>query len=279
MKLVTKAILKTVFPKRKKDVRKYDFGSLLIIGGSKLYTGAPAMAALSAYKVGVDVVTIAAPERAANIIACYAPEIIAYPLRGDYFTLEHLDDLKELEKGKTAVLIGNGLGIKDSTLSTALYYIKNTKLPFVVDASAIHALKDYKADKGKEIIVTPHLGEFFAMTGIKLEGKSIEEKISIVVNEAKKRNLTILLKGSTDIISDGKTVYLNKTGSPYMTKGGTGDTLAGICAGLLARGLDTLTSACAGAYINGKAGEIASKTLKESFMVTDLISSIPKAIK
>ncbi len=279
MKLVTKNILKTVFPKRKKDVRKYDFGSLLIIGGSKLYTGAPAMAALSAYKVGVDVVTVAAPERVANIIACYAPEIIAYPLRGEYFTLEHLNDLEELEKGKTALLIGNGLGREDSTLSTTLYYIKNTKLPCVVDAGAIHALKNYTAKKVKRIIVTPHLGEFFAMTGIKLEGKSIEEKTSIVLNETKKRNLTILLKGSTDIISDGKNIFINKTGNPYMTKGGTGDTLAGICAGLLARGIDTLTAACAGAYINGKAGEIASKTLKESFMPTDLIGSIYEVIK
>jgi len=225
------------------------------------------------------VVTVAAPERAANIIACLAPEIIAYPLRGEYFTLEHMKDLEVLEKGKTAVLIGNGLGRKDPTLITALYYIKKTKLLCVVDANAIHALKNYKADKSKKIIVTPHLGEFFAMTGIKLEGKTIEEKINIVLNEAKKRNITILLKGATDIISNGKNVYLNKTGSPYMTKGGTGDTLAGICAGLLARGLDTLTAACAGAYVNGKAGETASKTLKESFMATDLISSIPKVIK
>jgi len=87
------------------------------------------------------------------------------------------------------------------------------------------------------------------------------------------------LKGAVDIISDGKRTALNKTGSSFMTKGGCGDTLAGICGALLARKVDAFTAACAAAYINGRAGEIAVKEYGEGMLPTDLIKNIPKAIK
>jgi len=101
----------------------------------------------------------------------------------------------------------------------------------------------------------------------------------MVQEEAARLQTTILLKGPTDIISDGKEVALNKTGSPYLSKGGTGDTLAGICGALMARGIDAFTSAQAAAYINGKAGEIVSQRLKEGLLATELIEAIPEVIK
>ena len=107
---------------------------------------------------------------------------------------------------------------------------------------------------------------------------SEEEKIKAVKEEAARFQTTILLKGATDIISDGKEVILNKTGSPLMTVGGTGDTLAGIAGALVARGIDLFRAAQAAAFINGLAGELAGKKLGESLMATDLIDNIPNVL-
>ena len=108
---------------------------------------------------------------------------------------------------------------------------------------------------------------------------NLKERIKAVKKVAGDLKTTIILKGHVDIISDGKKTALNRTGSPYLTKGGCGDTLAGICGALPARGVDVFTAACAAAYVNGKAGEIAGKKFGEGLLATDLINSIPEAIR
>jgi NAD(P)H-hydrate epimerase len=120
--------------------------------------------------------------------------------------------------------------------------------------------------------------EFFVLTGEKLEGLALKKKIKAVEEAAADMNATVLLKGGIDIISDGKQTALNKTGNPYMTKGGTGDTLAGICGSMLAQGHSPFISACAAAYINGKAGDMAARRRKQSLMASDLVENICGAI-
>lgn len=274
VKKVTSGILKKVFPARKKDSHKYDFGHLLVIGGSNLYHGSPTFAALSAYKSGVDLVTIAAPRRTADIIAGYAPDLITCPLEGEYLSLNHMKELTELSKGKTAVVIGCGLGRKSETLDAITYFLKRCELPCVVDADAIHAVAESKHVIKSNFIITPHAGEFLALTGKDVLGMPLKKKIHEVESSARSLRCTILLKGSVDIISDGDRTSLNTTGNPYMTKGGTGDTLAGICGSLLAQGIEPFTAACAAAYINGKAGDLAAKDRKQSFMASDLVDNI-----
>jgi len=276
---VKKSILKKIYRKRDRWTHKYDFGHLLVIGGSKQYSGSPALNALAALRAGVDLVTIVAPERAANIIASFQPDLIAYPLKGDYLNRKHLPELFEFSKNKTAVVIGGGLCREKATIKTVTEYLRKIKIPCVIDADAIHAVATKMEVIGnKNFVITPHSHEFYVLSGIKI-GKDLKERIRIVSNVALGLKTTILLKGHVDIISNGIKTALNKTGSPYMTKGGMGDTLAGICGTLLARGNDTFTAAQAAAYINGKAGEIASKRLKESVLASDLIDSIPEAIK
>lgn len=288
---VKKSILKEVFKKRGPDVHKYDFGHLLVIGGSKLYSGSPAFAGLAAYQTGVDVVIAAGPKRAMDIVAGFAPDLITYPLAGDWLAKIHLKELFELTKGKTAVVIGGGLGRTPGILKTIREYLKMVKVPCVIDADAIYALSAdsrLRQDFGgqvssllqeKRFIITPHLYEFFVLTGKNIEKADLKKRIEVVKAAAKKLKTTVLLKGNIDIISNGKEVALNKTGNPYMTVGGTGDTLAGICGSLLARGIKPFTAAQAAAYINGRAGDIAAAELKESFMASDLIEAIPEAIK
>lgn len=280
--IINKSILKKVYKKRNPWSHKYDFGHLLVIGGSKQYTGSPALVALSALaalRSGVDLVTIVAPERAANIAASFSPNLIAYPLKGDYLNKKHLPELLKFSKNKTAVVIGNGLGREKETLKTIIKYLKNISMPAVIDADAIHAVAlDKKIVRNKKFVIAPHSREFEVLSGIKVT-TNLNERIKSVRKVASELETTIVLKGHIDIISNGKETALNRTGLPLLTKGGMGDTLAGICGALLARGIDTFTTACASAYINGKAGEIASKKLGESVIATDLINSIPRVIK
>jgi hydroxyethylthiazole kinase-like uncharacterized protein yjeF len=179
----------------------------------------------------------------------------------------------------TAVAIGPGLWRDKETNYAVLELIKKIDLPMIIDADAIRAIAGHREILVKKnCVLTPHADEFKQYSGIKV-GNNIKRRINAVKHEACMINNVILLKGSTDIISDGKKVVLNKTGTVYMTKGGCGDTLTGICGAFLARGSDKFTAACAAAYINGKAGELASKKYGESLLPTDLIEEIHKVIK
>ncbi len=273
------SILKKIYKKRDAWSHKYNFGHLLVIGGSKHYSGSPVFNALAALRAGVDLVTIVAPERAANIVASFYPDLIAYPLEGDYLNKKHLSKLLELTHGKNAVVIGGGLTREKEVLNTVVEYLKRIEIPAVIDADAIHAVAmKKKILKGKDFVLTPHSHEFLVLSGYQVN-KNLNRRIQLVKKTAEKLKTTIVLKGHVDVVSDGKRVGLNRSGSPYMTKGGMGDTLAGICGALLARKVEKFTAACAAVYINGKAGSLASKKFKESVIASDLIKEIPNVIK
>lgn len=287
MKIVTKSILKKIYRKRPREAKKYDFGLLIVIGGSDFYSGSPALSALAAFRAGVDMVRIIAPKRAADIIASFSPNLATFALEGKYLTKEHLPTIfslvkgaKAVSNGKAAIVIGGGMGRTRETQEAILEFLKEVFLPVVIDADAIHALsKDLEIIKGKPFLFTPHLYEFFILTSRDLRNLPEKEKIPIVKEEAKRLKTTILLKGATDIISDGEKIALNKTGSPYLTVGGTGDTLAGIAGALISRGISIFEAACAAAYINGLAGEKAAEKFGEGLTATDLIETIPEILK
>ncbi len=274
---INKTILKQVYKKRNIWCHKGDFGSLLVIGGSKLYSGSPAFNALAALRAGCDLVTIVAPERAANIAAGFCPDMITYPLKGDYLSKKHLTFIMNSSKDKDAVVIGGGLGRNNETLRVVNGFLKHTNLPCVIDADAIHAVAKNKSLIKKNFVITPHTREFYALTGLKATN-DINDRIEKTKKAASRLGCTILLKGHIDVISDGKNTAINKTGSPFMTKGGTGDTLAGICGALLARGAGCFDAACAAAYINGLAGGFAAEKYGESMLASDLIGNIPNVL-
>jgi len=284
---VTKNILKNIYKERPVDTKKYDYGLLLVIGGSQFYSGSPALSALAAFRSGVDMVRIIAPKRAADIIASFTPDLAAYPLEGDYLTKEHLATLismtesaKEVARGKTAVVIGGGMGRTEEIREAIREYLSQVSVPVVIDADAIYAVsKKPEIISGRPFLITPHTYEFFVLTGKEIYQLPQEGKIKMVQEEAARLQTTILLKGPVDIISNGQEVALNRTGSPFITVGGMGDTLAGIAGAIMARGVSPFEAAQAAAFINGLAGELAGKKLGESMMATDLIEVIPKVIK
>jgi NAD(P)H-hydrate epimerase len=278
VKFVSRSIIKKIFKPREKWSHKGNFGSLLVIGGSKRYSGSPTFNALAAYRTGVDLVTIAAPRRAADIIASFSPDLITYPFEGDHLNESHLDDIFILAEDSDAVTIGGGLERNEETLTTVKKILKGLTLPCIIDADAIHAIATDKKVLRENFILTPHSHEFYVLTGIK-PGSDVKKRIELVKKQASKLGCIILLKGYVDVISDGKQVAINRTGNPLMTVGGTGDTLTGICGALLARKIEPFEAACAACFINGKAGDLAAKKFAEGLMASDLINEIPNVIK
>lgn len=283
---VTKDILKTLYPARPAEVKKYDYGFMVVIGGSDFYSGSPALISLAGFRAGVDMVRVIAPKRAADIIASFSPIIAAYPLANarlaqtDLATLLSLtQSAKEVSRGKVSVVIGGGMGRSPETLETVLQYLSQLDIPTVVDGDAIHAVaKNLDSIKGKPFLLTPNTFELTLLGGMDIRPLSQEERIQEVQKLAQDLGTTLLVKVKTDIISDGTTVLLNETGSRYMSVGGAGDTLSGIAGALLARGTGTMNAAAGAAYINGKAGELAAKKFGESLVATDIIDAIPDAI-
>lgn len=283
---VTQKILREIYKKRPPETHKYDYGLLLVIGGSKFYSGSPALSALAAFRAGVDMIQVISPKRAADIVASFSPNLAAYPLEGDYIKKQHLSSLISMTRSaeivshkKTAVVIGGGAGRSKETKEVICEYLSQISVPAVIDADAIHAVaKSIDVLSGKPFLLTPHSYEFFLLSKKRVENLSLEERIRIVLQEAERLNTTILLKGAVDVISNGKETAINKTGSSYMSVGGTGDILAGICGAIMAQGFDPFVAAQAGAFINGKAGEIAAREKKESILATDLIEVISKVI-
>jgi len=279
MPLIKKTILKQIYTKRDPWSRKYDYGHMLVIGGSKNYSGSPTFNAFAAIKAGVDQVTIISPERAANTIGTFAPDLITYPLRGDYLAMRHLDDLMKFTQKKDSVVIGGGLTREKETSTIIVEYLDRVKVPTVVDADAIHAIVNQKqVIENKDFIITPHTHEFNILSGKKLS-TNLHERIIATKELAMSLGVVIVLKGHIDVISDGNEVFTNESGSPYMTKGGMGESLAGICGALLARKVNPILTASAATFINGLAGQIAAKKFGESVTTSDLIDSISQAIK
>jgi hydroxyethylthiazole kinase-like uncharacterized protein yjeF len=275
---VGQSLLRKVFIPRRKHAHKGSAGKLLIIGGSETYSGSPALAALAAIRVGVDLTTVLAPKRAADIIASFSPDLITIPLNTRAFTKKHVKEAHTIAAKFDAVVIGGGMGKTKNTEHFVAGFLKNITIPCVIDADAIHALRGKKSLIKQNFVLTPHSYEFFSLTR-KRPDLELSKRISLLKKTALSLKCTVLLKGHTDIISTGKQTALNKTGNPFMTKGGTGDSLAGIAGALLAQNVSPFNAACAAAFINGKAGDFAALKYGRSFYVTELINLIPSVLK
>ena len=253
--------------KHKKSSHKGDNGRLLIIGGSIDYVGALILAGSAAFAAGVDIVTIAAPSKVSWAINCFDPNFITKKYKGDYFKATQAKQVIKLSKQFDAILIGNGLGERKTSLSFAKKVCKINK-PKVVDADALKAIELQEINNA---ILTPHKKELETLLkNSKLKQSQIKTKIGSNV---------LLIKSKTDkIISKNKTIY-NKTGNEGMTTGGTGDVLAGLCAGFLAQKYPLLKSATYSAFINGYTGDLIYKQKGVALTASDIVETLPYTIK
>jgi len=278
IKKIESKILKELCKPRPDWSRKGDFGRLLVIGGSRRYTGAPALCSLAALRAGCDLVRTACPESISSVIASFSPNLIAEPLEGDFLNPADLDFLIRLSQNFDAVCIGSGLGRMSATIKTVAVFLEELEKPCVIDADAIHALAcvPFKFPRKRKVIITPHAHEFYSLTGLK--PRQDKSRIALTAKCSRGLGATVLLKGYRDIISDGRNTAVNTTGSPNMTVGGTGDVVSGICGALLARSMTPYKAACAAAFIAGSAGDLASEEKGPGLLATDVIEKIPAVL-
>jgi len=273
--------VKVTIPKRNPLSKKGDNGIVLVIGGSKIYHGAPSFTALAASRSGVDLVYVLVPDSIATAIRSSNPQLIVIPYKEEKLNAKVIEENVNLIKKCDVIAIGPGLGegVEEGVEEVFKYATLFNKF-LVIDADALKTEIAKSSWNEKRAIYTPHAGEFKILTGKDLPSYDlIEERIKLVKEESKRLNVVMLLKGHIDIITDGEKVKLNKTGTQAMTVGGTGDILTGLCAGILSRSKKLFESAVSAAYINGKAGEYATKKFGNQITAVDLLQYIPKIIK
>ncbi len=265
---------------RGQEAHKGDFGKLLVIGGSEVFSGAPALVALAALRTGVDITYIATPEKTAHAISAMSPSLITVKLKGDHLNLGDLSIIKRYLEKSTAVAMGPGLGLHTETskaVKEVVGLIEEVKIPLLLDADGLKAFAEFKRKLKCPLLLTPHTGEYQILTGKGLT-EDLEKRASEVGKTARELGATILLKGYVDVISDGKRAKFNFTGNPGMTVGGTGDVLSGIVGAFLAQRTDPFEAAVAGAFISGAAGDFVWKEKGYHMIPTDLIEWIPQVI-
>ncbi|MFX1557099.1 MAG: NAD(P)H-hydrate dehydratase [Promethearchaeota archaeon] len=280
---VGKGDLLPTLKERKVDNHKGQFGRVLVIGGSKNYSGAPAYSSLTGIHFGCDLVITYVPEVVGDVIRSYSPNMIVRTSPGDFLGTSAFEELKELIDWSNTIVIGPGLGTEKKTeelMVMILEKLKKDKKSFVLDADALKLVKNHlELIKNQNVILTPHEGEFKIMMDIALPPFiNIEERGNIIFETAKKYDLTLLVKGPYDYISNGKKLKINRTGCPEMAIGGTGDVLAGLCGCFLTIENGSFESACSAAFLNGYIGEFCKNNIGNRFTTMDLIANINESI-
>ena len=270
----------SILPDRDIAAHKGDFGKVLLLCGSRGFTGAAALAAMGALRCGAGLVYLGVPESIYAIEACKLLEPVVFPLPDEDGMLSEkaisaiLLRLPEMD----AVLIGPGLGQSQGTKAVVRTVLDAFDGPVVVDADGINVLakhKDVLRGRQAPTILTPHEGEFRRLGGQLHLGRV--ESANIL---AKELGVIMLLKGHNTVITDGTTTYVNPTGNPGMAVGGCGDVLAGMIVALLGQGIKPLDAAACGAWIHGRAGDVCAREIGQYGMLpSDMLSVIPRLMK
>ena len=268
------------FSARDEHSRKGQNGKTLVVGGSYLYHGAPILSSLAALRFGSDLVYTAVPKHNVSATRAASPDLIVMPMADAKLTRGSASKLLGmLPVGLDSAAIGMGLAVAErGALLKLVKSLIEMDVRLVLDASAL--VPDVlPLLPGSNCIVTPHPGEFEHLFGAAVPPVSdMDSRIRAVSKHASDHCITVLLKGRTDVISDGTDTCLCSTGVPGMTVGGTGDVLAGVAAGALAACRNPMQAAVAAAYTNGRAGEIAASGRGYHLLASDLVEAIPAAV-
>jgi ADP-dependent NAD(P)H-hydrate dehydratase / NAD(P)H-hydrate epimerase len=273
-----------VIPARQADSHKRASGVLLVVAGSRAMSGAAALIAESAMRVGAGLVTVAAPRSVIPAISSRVEEATFLPLpetEAGTISREALEAINERLAVSHAMAVGPGLTTEEETSDLVGDLLRTCQVPMVVDADALNAFTGRSADladRKSDAVLTPHAGEFSRLTGLGVRDLE-SDRLAHVRALAQRANAVTLLKGTRTVVSDpAGTVRINPTGSSILATAGSGDVLTGVIGGLLARGVAAIDAASAGAYIHGLAGILAGELTGEGTLARDLISNIPDAV-
>ena len=263
---------------RKSNSRKGDNGKVLVVGGSYMYHGAPALSSLAAIRSGSDLVYTCVPKINAFATRSLSADLIVIPMADSKLTRGTTNKLLgQVPVDIDSATIGMGLAIQDiEALKLLVKSLLSRNVRLSLDASSL-VREILPFIEGQNVVVTPHSGEFKRIFGVSVENE-INSRISLCEKFAKKHSISILLKGQEDIITNGDITYTNSTSTPCMTVGGTGDVLSGLIAGFLSRNKNMIESASAATFVNGSAGEILQKEYGNHILASDLISTLPRVL-
>lgn len=276
---------------RAASANKGNYGHVLVVGGSVGKSGAPAMAALAALRAGAGLVTAAVPAPILPLVAAIAPELMAWPLAANAAgsaAAENLTPelLAALTAGKTVLAIGPGLGQNPETIKFVTGLLSATSIPAVIDADALNILAAKpvllaKLAKGRTLVLTPHPGEMARLAGV-TTAEVQANRLDVARGFAQRNGVTLVLKGARTIIAhpDGHAA-VNTTGNPGMAKGGSGDLLTGLIAGLLAQYPGEAARAVeAAVYLHGLAADMAVRAADEhTLLATDSLAHLSRAFR
>ena len=276
---VKKSDVRALYPQPDPESHKGQNGRVLIVGGSRDYYGAPILAGMGALFGGADLVTLMVPECNFDVARSYYPDFIVKAFPGDYLNASGVELISLASEGQGCLIMGPGLGDHPETLEAAGALVKKIKLPVVLDAQALGAFSRENIRGNNRILLTPHAHEFKTLFNEKLPSLLIE-RIHLVKKVVATFNVTVLLKGATDIIAgpNENGHCLNQTGNAGMTSGGTGDVLTGFAGSLMARGLSPYDAARVSAFLVGIAGDQLASNKGHTFTATDLALQLPYTI-
>jgi NAD(P)H-hydrate epimerase len=278
---------------RAAGANKGNYGHVLVVGGSVGKAGAPAMTALAAMRVGAGLVTAAVPAAVMAQVAAVAPELMTHPLDGTEcggISSRNLsaEELAELTRGITVLAIGPGLGQRAETAKFATELLWNTKMPAVIDADALNILAADPARLGdvtrggkRTVVLTPHPGEMARLAGIST-AEVQANRLGVAREFAQHMGVTLVLKGARTLVAHPNGhVAVNTSGNPGMAKGGSGDVLTGMVAGLLAQYADEPARAVeAAVYLHGLAADLAVRRADQhTLLATDCVAQFSQAFR
>ena len=270
----------SLLPDRNPWGHKGNFGKLLLLCGSRGYTGAAFFAAMGALRSGAGLVFLGVPESIYGIEAVKLNEPVIFPLpdAGGRLSADAVPEILTRLPQMDAVLVGPGLGQSEGTLAVVRAVLEKAECPVVVDADGINVLsahRDLLRGRKSPTILTPHDGEFARLGGV-----IGEDRMAAAAALAEELGCVVLLKGHETCVTDGVNGYINPTGNPGMAVGGSGDVLAGVITALLGAGLPPLEAAACGAWLHGAAGDRCAAELGQYGMLpTDMLSALPRLMK
>ena len=278
----------TTIPKlkpRKADAHKGDFGKICIIAGSFGMSGAAALAGRSALRAGAGLVRVATPKSVLPIVASIEPSFTTIALNEDSsgrISGNAIGIILEAASENDALAFGPGIGLSPG-LRSVLKALLKEKVRIVIDADGLNNLSKMRnwSEKLKaQLILTPHPGELKRLWPSIFRQQMPAERKEQACELAKVTGTTVVLKGAGTVVTDGRQVYINKTGNPGMATAGAGDILTGVITALVGQGLSSLDAAVLGVYVHGLAGDIATEQKGQiSMMTTDIIEALPQAFR
>ena len=283
--LVEEADVAAILPRRRADDEKRSTGVVLVIGGSRGMTGAVRLMAEAAYRAGAGLVSVATPEAVVPIVQASLVEAtyVRLPQTPEgTVAAEALEVVWERLDAFDAVALGPGLGRHPATEEFARSMVRSCPVPIVLDADGLNAFEGRAseiADREAATVLTPHSGEFGRLAGIP-PGEVLRDRVGHARKLAAEVQGVVLLKGNPALVaSPTGEVRINTTGGPSLATAGSGDVGTGTIATMLARGLDPLDAAMAGAYVHGLAGTLAGSKLGEGTTARDVLRELPHAVR